>query len=185
MTPTSFAAVLAADLSLPDGARPIIADAITTQIEAYKPQTRPKEECRHVVRLDIRIDRVVVRDQFEWDLSANNDPDTFAEALCADLGLETRHVPALAHAIREQIAELSAFRHNRAGCPTVTERTVFRKTPDVWAPTVECLTPEETERLERKERREARLQRRNRGKADIYSRPTTSRRRSSASSRTR
>ena len=52
-----------------------------------------KEESRHIVRLDVRIGRVVIRDQFEWDLSERmNNADAFAERLCADLGLNTEHV---------------------------------------------------------------------------------------------
>lgn len=127
----------------------------------------------------------MVRDQFEWDLACANSPEAFAEALCADLGLATQHVPAVAHAIREQLVELTEFQHKRASCPVLTQQDVIRTGPvNIWEPTVECLTVEETERLERKEKREARLQRRNRGKADAYSRPT-GRRRSAASSRTR
>lgn len=183
ITPQTFANVLSSDLHLPDSARSQIAASITEQISSFVPPHQPQRECRHVLRLDLRIGRVVIRDQFEWDLSAQNSPEAFAEALCADLGLATQHVPAVAHAVREQLVELTELSDKRAACPVLTDRDVIRKKFETWEPAVECLTVEETEKLERKEKRDARLQRRNRGKAEVYRKP--GRRRSVASSRHR
>lgn len=184
ITPLTFASILAADLSLPDSARDTIADTIKEQIEAFVPPRQPQKECRHVVRLDLRVGRIVIRDQFEWDLSSSeNSPEAFAEALCADLGLNTEHVPHVAHAIREQLLELAEFQDKRQRCPVLKENDVIRlQGVEAWEPGVECLTVEEQERLERKERREARLMRRNRGKAEVYGVPK-SRRRSISSRR--
>lgn len=150
---------------------------MTEQIAVYLPlapipaaNDRDKHrECRHIVRLDLRIGRIVIRDQFEWDLAEpQNSPEGFAELLCKDLGLGTEHVAAVAHALREQLVELSEFRDKRPRCEVVGEGQVVRRLNEVgrWEPAVECLTVEEQERLERKEKREARLLRRNRGKVE-------------------
>lgn len=95
------------------------------------------------------------------------------------------HVPAVAHAIREQLVELAEFRDKRVPCPVVTEDGVVRPLREVpaWEPAVECLTVEEQERLERKEKREARLMRRNRGKAEVGGRAPGRRRNSDTSRR--
>ncbi|KAI0564224.1 SNF5/SMARCB1/INI1 [Gracilaria domingensis] len=184
ITPLTFATILADDLNLPESARDAISEAIKEQIASYVPPKQPQDECRHVVRLDIRIGRIVIRDQFEWDLSAHqNSPEAFAEGLCADLGLNSEHVPPVAHAIREQLLELAEFQDKRQKCAVLREKDVVRSGGvERWEPEVECLSVEEQERLERKERREARLMRRNRGKAEVYSRPK-SRRRSTSSRR--
>lgn len=176
LTPTLFAAQMCGDLNLPESARDDIAKAITEQISTYvpPPQVQPDaSECRHVIRLDMRIGSVVIRDQFEWDLNCElNSPEAFAEMLGCDLGLGMDHVAAVAHAVREQLVELAEFRDKRQKCAVIEEQRCVRGGAEVgmWEPTVECLTAEERERLERKERREARLMRRNRGKGGGYAR---------------
>lgn len=172
VTPHAFAAMLIADLNLPSSAHAPIVEQINEQIAAHS-VTPAHRESRHVVHLDVRIGRVVVRDQFEWDLAdTSNAPDAFADCLCADLGLNTDHVPTVAHALREQLVELAHFQDKRQSCPVVTVSHAIRTNPTAWQPTVQCLTVDQQEKLERKEKREARLQRRNRGKADVFERPT-------------
>lgn len=172
ITPSKFAAMFCADLNLPQSTQETIIEQITEQITSHDARIIGQES-RHVVRLDVRIGRVVVRDQFEWDLSENmNNADAFAERLCCDLGLGTEHVPMVAHGVREQLVELAEFEDKRQSGPVLGEHDVVRGLNGMegWQPSVECLTVEEQEKLERKEKREARLQRRNRGKADIHSR---------------
>lgn len=172
VTPKTFAAMFCADLGLPLTVQELVVEQMNEQIAIHSAHT-VQQESRHVVRLDVRIGRIVIRDQFEWDLSETlNNADAFAERLCADLGLNTEHVPMVAHAVREQLVELAEFEDKRQSGPVLTYRDVIRPLHaiDVWQPNVTCLTVEEQEKLERKEKREARLQRRNRGKADIYSR---------------
>lgn len=58
------------------------------------------------IKLDLRIDDIVISDQFEWDINnPNNNPEDFAKSLCADLGLGSIFVLPIAHSIREQILE--------------------------------------------------------------------------------
>lgn len=172
LTPKAFAAMLCSDLNAPATAQAAIVEQMEEQIGAHVvPVIRT--ESRHIVRLDVRIGRVVVRDQFEWDLSEGlNSADAFSERLCADLGLNTEHVPTVAHAVRQQLVELAEFEDKRQGGPVLSEDNVVRPlfNSEAWQPSVECLTVDEQEKLERKERREARLNRRNRGKVDIYGR---------------
>lgn len=178
VSPQAFAIMLAADLNLPSMVHEPIVEQITEQIAAHTMPTNPfpsnttaPQESRHIVHLDVRMGRLVVRDKFEWDLRENlNAADIFAERLCADLGLSTEHVPMVAHALRKQLVELMEFQDKRHPCPVLSEQHVLRATVDAWQPAVECLTVEQQEKLERKEKREARLQRRNRGKADLLGR---------------
>jgi len=55
----------------------------------------------------VRIGRITVKDQFEWDINnPDNSPEDFAECLCADLGLGNDFVLPIAHQIREKVLEL-------------------------------------------------------------------------------
>lgn len=197
LTPHMFARLMAADLGLPESSHEEIVTAMQDQIDAFVPAKRRRVdggESRQVVRLDMRIGRVVIRDQFEWDLnSTENCPESFAAQLCAELGLHSEFVPSVAHAVREQLNELAEFEDKRPPRPALSARSVVRMPEDAaqWEPVVECLSVDDQVRLERKEKREARLQRRNRGKADVYGKPTsriryhdpsTARRRASAQS---
>lgn len=177
MTPDSFAGILATDLGLPDASRAEIATSIREQVAEFVPPTprRPGAgESRQVVRLDMRLGRVLIRDQFEWDLAGpGNCPESFAAQLCTELGLGERFVPSVAHAVREQLNHIAEFEDKRPVRPVIDERRAVRGVEEVaeWEPVVQCLSAEEQARLERKEKREARLQRRNRGKADRFGKP--------------
>ena len=115
--------MLCADLNLPNTAQEQLLEQMNEQISGHdlnvdagvgidvdvdvgrdiNVSDERKEESRHIVRLDVRIGRVVIRDQFEWDLSERmNNADAFAERLWSDLGLNTEHVGSVAHAISEQ-----------------------------------------------------------------------------------
>ena len=64
------------------------------------------------VKLEIRINNFLLRDQFLWDISnPSNSPEAFASTLVADLGLGSEFYLPIAHSIREQIHVhwLSAF----------------------------------------------------------------------------
>jgi SWI/SNF-related matrix-associated actin-dependent regulator of chromatin subfamily B member 1 len=185
MTPTEFGHVLAADLGLPAHASATIAASITSQLSARaahakdlaattreadalaatdpdddaEPDDDDPPDVRTVIKLNLRIGRVAVRDQFEWDLSeARNCPESFAETLCADIGLGRELIPAVAHSIREQLPR------RRASCHPLDERTVLRK-PSlavVWEPVVDCIDVREQDELERREKHAASLARKHR-----------------------
>ena len=76
------------------------------QINQYRKYERIEGEVIRVIKLDIRIDDIVLNDQFEWDINnPDNSPDEFAIALCADLGLGSIFILPIAHSIKEQILD--------------------------------------------------------------------------------
>lgn len=178
ITPRQFAQVLVHDLALGDGAVDELAASIQEQLDAFVPARRRRVgagESRQVVRLNLRMGRVVLRDQFEWDLNApDNDPESFATQLCIEMGLGAAYAPAVASAVREQLNELAEFEDKRMARTALSPATALRPPADaqLWEPRVECLSIDEQVRLERKEKRDARLQRRNRGKD--YAKPRAS-----------
>ena len=191
ITPRDFALMLCADLGLGNDVVDEVATSIQEQIDAFVPPKRRRldsGESRQVVQLNLRMGRVVLRDQFEWDLnSTENCPESFATQLCTEMGLGTEYAPAVAHAVRDQLNNLAEFEDKRARRAVVDVQNVLRGPEEAgqWEPRVECLSVEDQQRLERKEKREARLQRRNRGKADVYGRsryqdPSVARRRNQA-----
>lgn len=192
MTPEVFARVLCGDLGLDAEAVEAISESVKEQIDTY-PSTAERErmcledegESRQIIRLDLRVGRVLLRDQFEWDLNGEeNSPETFAEGLCADLGLGLEFVPVVAHATREQLRELAVYRGRKRAPQPLSEDTVLRTDDaDAWEPVVECLSIDEQERIERKESREARLARRNRGRARDGGRGVNKQRRRSRTTR--
>lgn len=158
------------------GAQPARVPGATDASGGKAGGARRAKECRHIVRLNVRVGGIVIRDQFEWDMNeTDNNPDAFSEQLCADLGLNTEHVAIVVHALRTQLCEISQFQERRPGCPTVTPETALRANVEAWGPALQKLSPEEQQKLERKEIREARLQRRNRGKVEnsMSSRPSS------------
>ena len=59
-------------------------------------------EAVRVIKLNVRINNIIVRDQFEWDINdPRNSPEDFAETLCADLGLGSEFMLPITHQIRE------------------------------------------------------------------------------------
>jgi hypothetical protein len=174
LSPTDFATQLVSDLQLPQQAISAIASSITDQIEAKISLGQAKglraqaEESRQILRLNIRVGRVVLRDQFEWDIAdSTNCPEAFAESLCADLGLGREFVPAVACHVREQLLELAEAEQPHARCRALDSQSVIRPldVASAWQPMVERLNVTQQENLELKERREARLARRNRSRA--------------------
>ena len=141
------------------------------------------DELRILVQLDISVDTINLRDQFEWDLAdVNNCPEDFACQLCVDLGLSGEFQTAISHSIREQtdahIRSLSSVRHIR-GDPILHDelRPAFQlpltepiRSNDIetWTPHLEKLgfleldhREKERERQSRRQKRGARNNRRN------------------------
>ncbi len=103
------------DLDLPSRAERLITDSIRQQIAEFRfnlanppPQlssSAAARECLVSIKLDLTVNNVLLRDQFEWDMAnPDNVPEPFARALCLDLGLSREFEAAIAHTIREQIA---------------------------------------------------------------------------------
>ncbi|XP_020085681.1 chromatin structure-remodeling complex protein BSH isoform X2 [Ananas comosus] len=121
----NFAKRTVKDLKLP----PTFVTQIVQSVQAQLAEFRSFEgQDMHVkekivpLKIDLRVNNTVVRDQFLWDVSNfESDPEEFARTLCKDLNIGDPEVgPAIAVAIREQLYEIatqsvSSLREARAG----------------------------------------------------------------------
>ncbi len=70
----------------------------------YKPFKAGGGEVLRPIRLEVRLNNLILRDQFMWDINnPSNSPEQFASTLIADLGLGSEFFLPVAHSIREQI----------------------------------------------------------------------------------
>lgn len=133
------------------------------------------DELRITIQLDVAVDSMNLRDQFEWDLAdPQNSPEEFAAIYCADLGLPGEFRTSISHLIREQLdayaRSLSSVRHIRGDQILHEElRPAFHSTlqeairsDDVenWTPHLGKLDLVELEHRERERERQSRRQKR-------------------------
>ncbi|XP_077218425.1 transcription regulatory protein SNF5, putative (BSH) isoform X2 [Tasmannia lanceolata] len=108
----AFAKRTVKDLKLPHAFTIQIAQSIQNQLtefRSYEGQEMYTGEKLVPLKLDLRVNRTVIRDQFLWDLNNfESDPEEFARTFCRDLDIGDPEVgPAIAVAIREQLYELA------------------------------------------------------------------------------
>ena len=109
MSPDQFAEVLCDDLDLnPLHFVPAITAAIQQQIENFPTESdnllKEQQDQRVILKLNIHIGNISLVDQFEWDLSEeNNSPEEFAKKLCSDLSLGGEFVTAIVYSVRGQV----------------------------------------------------------------------------------
>lgn len=73
---------------------------------AHKPSKSVVGEIIRPIKLYIRINNFLLRDQFLWDINnPANSPEAFASTIIADLGLTNEFFLPIAHSIREQIRQ--------------------------------------------------------------------------------
>lgn len=107
-----FARRTVKDLKLPQAFNTQISQSIQSQLadfRAYEGQDMYTGEKIIPIKLDLRVNHTLIKDQFLWDLNNfESDPEEFARTLCKDLGVEDPEVgPAVAFAIREQLYEIA------------------------------------------------------------------------------
>lgn len=107
-----FAKVTARDLKLSSAYEKAITSSIQSQVDyfrSFQGQDMYTGERIVPIKLDLRINHTLIRDQFLWDLNNfESDPEEFAKTLCTDLGVHDPEVgPAIAFAIREQLYEIA------------------------------------------------------------------------------
>ncbi|KAF9150931.1 SWI/SNF chromatin-remodeling complex subunit [Linnemannia schmuckeri] len=197
ITPEHFAEVLCEDMQFPAlQFAPQIAKSIREQIQDYHlpvlssnpaasedqeqpagEDTRPSQELRILIKIDITVANTSLVDQFEWDISCpNNDPEHFAEVLANELGLGGEFRTAIAHSIREQVQihtkclNLIGYSYDGGSVhdedlrssflPKIT--TILREEEAVeqFTPILEKLTEPEIDKLERDRERDKRRKRR-------------------------
>ncbi|OMO99209.1 Transcription regulatory protein [Corchorus olitorius] len=114
-----FAKRTVKDLKLAPSFIPQIVQSIQSQLadfRSYEGQDMYAGDKIVPIKLDLRVNHTVIRDQFLWDLNNfESDPEEFARTLCEDLGIEDPEVgPAIAFAIREQLYEIAIQNVNAA-----------------------------------------------------------------------
>uniref|UniRef100_A0A1D1XUZ8 Chromatin structure-remodeling complex protein BSH n=1 Tax=Anthurium amnicola TaxID=1678845 RepID=A0A1D1XUZ8_9ARAE len=108
----NFAKRTVKDLRLPPTFITHIAQSIQSQLAEFRSlegQEMHSTEKIVLLKLDLRVNNSVIRDQFLWDLNNfDNDPEEFARTFCRDLNISDPEVgPAIAVAIREQLYEMA------------------------------------------------------------------------------
>ncbi|KND02979.1 uncharacterized protein SPPG_02054 [Spizellomyces punctatus DAOM BR117] len=187
ITPEQFAQLLADDFDTPYALQfvPLIAEEIRRQVQNYgaaveedptadgKPRIKDDEadetdygEIRIIIKLDLHVGTLHLRDQFEWPVFSTSSitPEEFAKQLAADLGVGGEFVPVIAHAIREQVCLARMNWDDATPAPPMRGRP-FRpeNIEDDWEPELRELTEQEIERIMReRERSTRRLRRQNR-----------------------
>ncbi|GMH29703.1 hypothetical protein Nepgr_031546 [Nepenthes gracilis] len=107
-----FAKRTVKDLKLPLAFVTQIAQSIQSQLtefRSYEGQDMYVGEKIVPIKLDLRVNHTLIRDQFLWDLNnMESDPEEFARTFCTDMGIEDPEVgPAIAFAIREQLYKIA------------------------------------------------------------------------------
>ncbi|KAL8100520.1 chromatin structure-remodeling complex protein BSH [Apium graveolens] len=107
-----FAKRTARDLKLPPAFVTQIAQSIQSQLgdfRSYEGQDMYTGEKIVPIKVDLRVNNTLIKDQFFWDLNNfESDPEEFARTFCKDLGIDDPEVgPAIAFAIREQLYEIA------------------------------------------------------------------------------
>ncbi|VDN53888.1 unnamed protein product [Dracunculus medinensis] len=166
ITPEILAEIMCDDLDLPQ--TPFItaiAQAIHQQIEAageVAPVDATLTDQRALLKLNVHVGNQSLVDQFEWDMSEeNNSPELFAQKLAAELGLGGEFVPAIAYSIRGQLSwNQRTYAYSES--PLATVDCPFRNPADVdaWGPFLETLTDAEIEKKMRDQDRNTRRMRR-------------------------
>lgn len=107
-----FAKRTVKDLKLPPAFVTQIAQSIQSQLtefRSYEGQDMYTGEKVVPIKLDLRVNHTLLKDQFLWDLNNfESDPEEFARTFCKDLGIDDPEVgPAVAIAIRDQLYEIA------------------------------------------------------------------------------
>nr|GMC81897.1 chromatin structure-remodeling complex protein BSH [Ipomoea batatas] len=116
-----FAKRTVKDLKLPPAFVTQIAQSIQSQLaefRSYEGQEMFTGEKVVPIKLDLRVNHTLIKDQFLWDLNNfESDPEEFARNFCKDMGIEDPEVgPAIAIAIREQLYEVCVSVHQHSTC---------------------------------------------------------------------
>lgn len=189
------------DLKLPPAFMTQITQSIQSQLadfRSYEGQDMQAIEKIVPLKLDLRVNNTVVRDQFLWDISNfENNPEEFARTMCEDLNIDDPEVaPAIAVSIREQLYELAVQniasakeyrmgKKGRRGPESVlsskyggvdvakllgTKGSVTRKRKEwhLYEPIVDILSNEEAEALDAREEQNSRLKKRLEDKEDSF-----------------
>jgi SNF5 / SMARCB1 / INI1 len=103
ITPEKFAEYFCGDLGLDQNHyASTVSRSIRQQVDAFKKYYQYSdaplsEDTRTIIRLDIVVGKVQLRDRFEWDLASELKPEIFAAQLVDDLHLGGEFVTLISH----------------------------------------------------------------------------------------
>lgn len=108
MTLEAFAKILMEEHNLAATFENEIINSMKKQINQFRGYKPVEGELVRVIKLNVRIGNIILRDQFEWDINnCQNSPEVtitfylllqdFSESLCADLGLGSEFMLPIAH----------------------------------------------------------------------------------------
>ena len=162
-----------------------IVNSITEQLQEFNRnpfENVPRyggDDLRIKINLDIVVGQHQLLDTIEWDISnPENNPESFAECLCAELSLPGEFLTAIAHSIREQVhmyhKSLNMVGYKFDGStveeddirtrllPVITLGEVMRPQKDtlMYTPNLIQISPAELERLVKDKDRDTRRKRR-------------------------
>ena len=103
-TPETLSKLVCEENSLTPGFESEIAQAIRAAVQNRVNTFSVTGENIRTIELDVRIDNICLKDNFEWDISNNeNSPEDFAIALVNDMGLSTEFIPQIVFQIKDQV----------------------------------------------------------------------------------
>ncbi|RKP00085.1 hypothetical protein CXG81DRAFT_19913 [Caulochytrium protostelioides] len=161
-------AATATAVAAPTSPPPPTATALPAPFAAVPPPSTPLDDGeRAIIRLNLHVGTLHLRDQFEWPLSPAAEgaitPECFAAMLAADVGIAGQFVPAIAVAIREQVAAARLQTGETARAPPLApHKRPFRgeAVETEWQPDVRELDEESLARLAKERDRQGRRLRR-------------------------
>ncbi len=125
-----------------------------------------EHEWRTLVKLDLQVGSIHLMDQFEWPLAPQSHPasiehvptpETFAQQICADLGIGGEFVSIIAHSIREQVCYARLNFDEAPKSHALDEPPIRVPDTDIdWNPIVEELSEQEIEQRIKEQERAAR-----------------------------
>ncbi|XP_061361567.1 chromatin structure-remodeling complex protein BSH isoform X2 [Gastrolobium bilobum] len=170
-----FAKRTVKDLKLPPAFVTQIAQSIQSQLaefRSYEGQDMYAGEKIVPIKLDLRVNHTLIKDQFLWDLNNfESDPEEIARIFCKDMGIEDPEVGIAIQSVvstRESRMSKKGRRGadytpvSKGGAVAVDLVKLFgqkssvvrkRKEWDVYEPIVDLLSNEEVDALEAKEER--------------------------------
>ncbi|KAJ3410469.1 SWI SNF, matrix associated, actin dependent regulator of chromatin, sub b, member 1 [Chytridiales sp. JEL 0842] len=125
------------------------------------------DEQRILIKLDLQVGTLLLKDQFEWPLHASSEsisPEQFAAVLAAEVGVGGEFVPLIAHNIREQVHK--ARLDDRVGdiefLPLLEGDLLLRSENEVvnYTPEVKELSEDDVEKILKERERTSRRVRR-------------------------
>ncbi|KRX09116.1 Lambda repressor-like, DNA-binding domain [Pseudocohnilembus persalinus] len=135
LTPEQFAKIICEENNFPQQIESEISSSIKRAITNFKPYqyTNSSEENLRIIEIQIRINKIQYKDQFEWDISdQNNNPEAFAWSVAEELGLPGEFATRIAHSLREQIQFYQKQMQDKLSQGFIEDRTYKKQTRSLY-----------------------------------------------------